>query len=149
MNAAGRVGDALTHEALLTHRVQPGRTLRNDSLLVCAPAMSASAADRVDRRSRVALRTGARSGAGFDSSGYGIYDDEDVGDGEGPAGGEGGVQRRRILDAALKHVVRCCGGVDSERRVPSSAIDRIVPCCDRLSRFTHIGRVPTLTRVHS
>ncbi len=47
-----------------------------------------------------AAGTGAESGAGFDSSGYGAFADEDT----DPVEDDG--RRRQILDAALKHVVR-------------------------------------------
>ena len=48
-----------------------------------------------------AAGAGAESGAGFNSSGYGAFADEDPGPAEEHDG-----RRRQILDAALKHVVR-------------------------------------------
>ena len=60
---------------------------------------------------------GADSGAGFDSSGYGAFADEDA----GPAEQEDG-RRRQILDAALQHVVRQCSAVLGSARQCSAAV---------------------------
>ena len=49
------------------------------------------------------MRPGGQFGAGFDSSGYGIHDDEEMDD---AGSAEGSAQRQQIMDAALKHVVR-------------------------------------------
>jgi hypothetical protein len=105
--------------------------------MTCVPVSCALDVGRVDQPVLDALRTGAQSGAGFDSSGYGIHDDEDVADG-GPAEGEGSAQRRQILDAALKHVVRCCGFMRDEAQGSSAARSllscRVADCRGRLTR---------------